>query len=36
MNLLWAFTFSRDESGTGNIGIDAFEPVQVSLPPKDH
>ncbi|KDQ31912.1 hypothetical protein PLEOSDRAFT_1111004 [Pleurotus ostreatus PC15] len=31
MNLLWTFTFSRDESGTGNIDIDAFEPVQIGV-----
>ncbi|KAL4261486.1 cytochrome P450 family protein [Pleurotus pulmonarius] len=31
MNLLWAFTFSKDKSGTGNLGIDAFEPVQIGI-----
>jgi hypothetical protein len=33
MNLLWAFNFAEDKSGTGNWDIDSYARVKLALLP---
>lgn len=31
MNLLWAFNFAQDDSGTGGMEIDAYQKVCIAI-----